>query len=131
MSHVSLLVIEDEEAIRFAMMEYFTAAGYRVDSACNTVEARSLLDGEPYAVVIVDVRLGGEDRGGLTLVDCVRARASATGIVLLTAYNSPDVEAEARRRGAHVCLQKPQPLAVVADIVSALMTRDRPGAPTP
>jgi CheY-like chemotaxis protein len=51
----------------------------------------------------------------------VRRIAPETKIILLTAYGSPEVELEARQRGAHVLLHKPQPLPAIAEVVSSLL----------
>jgi DNA-binding response OmpR family regulator len=40
---------------------------------------------------------------------------------MLTAYGSPENEAEARRRGAHAFLHKPLPLASIAAAMRALL----------
>ena len=119
-----ILIVDDEEPILFAMREYFAAHGFSVDCARETAEAESLLAHKDYAVAILDLRLSGT-RGaeGLDLVASVRAISPATRIILLTAYGSREIEAEARRLGADAFLHKPKPLAEVAQIASGLMGR--------
>jgi len=116
-----ILVVDDEEAIRFAVGEYFTTAGYLVDVASELADARALLDRTMYAVVIADLRLS-EPAGteGLEVVSYARERCPATRIIVFTAYGSPAMEREARRRGVDAFLQKPQPLPEIARIVSDL-----------
>lgn len=114
-----ILVVDDEEAIRFAVGEFFSTAGYLVDVACELADALALLDRTRYAVVIADLRLS-EPAGteGLDVVSYVRERSPSTRIIVFTAYGSPAVEREARRRGVDAFLQKPQPLPEIERIVS-------------
>ncbi len=117
-----MLVIDDEEPILFALREYFTLLGYRVDCAKEPGAAEALLGGGPYAVVIADLRLGGADGSqGLALIETVRRRCPEAVILLLTAYGNPSIEREARRRGADAFLNKPLPLPDIADVVAGLL----------
>lgn len=121
MSH-RLLVVDDEDPILFAMREYFTTRGYIVDCAREMEEAEAMLLNRPYSAVIADLRLtGSHGAEGLEIVSHVRECCPRTRIVLLTAYGSPDVESEARRRGVDAFLHKPMPLAAVAQIVLGLL----------
>jgi len=117
-----LLLIDDEEPILFALREYFNAYGYDVDCAREMEEAEALLANVPYAAVIADLRLtGSHGAEGLEIIGYVRERCPWTRIIILTAYGSPEVEAEARRRGVDSFLHKPKPLPEVAQIVYALV----------
>jgi DNA-binding response OmpR family regulator len=117
-----LLLIDDEEPILFALREYFTAYGYDVDCAREMEEAEALLANVPYAAVIADLRLtGSHGAEGLEIIGYVRERCPWTRIIILTAYGSREVEAEARRRGVDSFLHKPKPLPEVAQIVYALV----------
>lgn len=117
-----LLIVEDEPAILFALKLYFGREGFAVDSARTREEADELLALEHYAVVIADLRLGGSSNTeGLDIISDVRRTAPETKVILLTAYGSSEVELEARQRGVHVLLHKPQPLPTIAQVVSSLL----------
>jgi DNA-binding response OmpR family regulator len=116
-----ILIVDDEETILFALREYFTNFGYQVDCAREIEEAEALLAFVQYQVVMADLRLtGSHGAEGLEIIGYVRERCPWTRIILLTAYGSPEVEAEALRRGADAFLHKPKPLAEVARILVAL-----------
>ncbi len=127
-----ILVLDDEPAILAAMGTYLRRQGYLVDCASDRREAERLLSTETYACTVVDVRIGDVGRGedGLEIVTTVRGRHAGTGIVVLTAYGTPDVEAEARGRGAAGFLHKPKLLREVARVVDALV-QGRAAAPPP
>lgn len=110
-----LLIVDDEASIRFAMREYFTLHGFEVDCACEKGEAKTFLEKERYEAVIADLRLSGTGSAeGLDIVRCARKRYPLMRIIILTAHGSPEIEAEAARRGADAFLSKPKPLQEVA-----------------
>ena len=118
-----LLVVEDETAILQALELYFRTRGFEVDTATEREEAESLLSGQPYGVVIADLRLGdSEGTEGLEVVSAVRRSSPNTRTILLTAYGSSEVELEARRRGVDILLHKPQPLSAIASVIDSLLT---------
>jgi len=119
-----LLIVDDESAIRFALVEYFRGSGWTVDSAAEKEEAEALLACTPYAVVIADLRLTGiHGVEGLDIVQWSRHLRPETRVVLLTGNATPEIEAEARRRGADAFLQKPLPLPQLEAIVDGLVGR--------
>ncbi len=129
---VRLLVVDDEESILFAVREYFTARGFGVDCAQDVAAAKDLISRSQHAVVIADVRLGGIDKTqGLDLVRCLRRRWPLVRVILITAYGSRAIEAEARRLGVEALLDKPVRLGALAEIVETLV-RPAPGpGPSP
>src|SRR5918999_1329796 len=117
-----ILIVDDEEAVLFAMTEYFTHRGFAVDCARNGWQAEMLLAVNRYAAVITDVQLtGGHDRQGLDLIPYIRQQWPSVCIILLTANGSPEVEAEAHRRGVEAFLHKPMSLSHVERTVRGLL----------
>lgn len=120
MSKTQLLVIDDEEPIRYAIRQYFVARGYAVDCAQELEEAEALINARHYDIVITDLRLTGiHGAEGLDLVDYVRERGDAK-VILLTAYGTSEIERAALARGATAFLHKPTPLSAIADLVATL-----------
>ncbi len=117
-----LLIVDDEEAIVFAMQRYFRSRGFDVDCARELEEAEALLSHSAYAVVIADLRLTGvHGAEGLEILSFIREHCPWTKAILLTAYGSIDLEREARERGVSLMLRKPQPLPDLAHAVLALV----------
>lgn len=110
----SILLVDDEASILFALQDYLTAAGWRVATADSAARAEALLATEPFAAAVVDLRLSPSDEDeseGLALVRRIRKSSPTTRVLLLTAYGSSRVQEEAARLGVAGFLQKPQPLA--------------------
>lgn len=118
-----MLIVDDEESILFAISDFFTHRGFEVDSARELAEAEELLGKNHYTVVIADLRLTGiNGTEGLELISYVREKSPGTKILLLTAYGSQEIQAEAARRGVDAFLQKPKPLSEVANVVSSMLS---------
>lgn len=117
-----ILVVEDIEAIRLAIVQYFVARGCHADGANTIDEAQLLLLKGSYDVVISDLRLDGIDAeaDGLVIARTVRLTAPKTRIVILTAYGSPTAEEQARQIGIDRFLLKPQPLLELWRLVQEL-----------
>jgi len=117
-----LLLTDDEPTILFAMREYFSALGFRVDTSSALDDALSRISGNDYAVVISDLRMSGsEGREGFTIAAAARARSEDTRIIMLTACSEQDGLAS----GADLVLRKPQPLRDVARSVLNLLKLPR------
>jgi CheY-like chemotaxis protein len=127
-----VLVLDDEPAIVAAMGTYLRRQGYVVDCAKDRREVERLLSKHVYACVVADLRIGeiGRVEEGLEVVSAVREQHGGTRIVVLTAYGTPDVETEARRRGVDAFLHKPKLLRDVASVVDRLVHGRPPSRPS-
>ena len=122
MKAARILIVDDEESICLAVKDYLEHGGHRVDCARSLEDAEPLLVPGRYAVVIADLRLSAsEPSGGLRLLRRVRESSPQTRTVLLTAYGSPEAEAEARRLGVDALLAKAEGLQEVASVVRGLL----------
>jgi len=120
-----LLVVDDEESIRFSMKEYFSHHGFDVETASDLAQAEMMVKEHQYEVVIQDLRLGAKDANGLDMIKLVHERFPDTRIIVLTAYGSTEVESEAKASGADAFLRKPQPLSQIAQVVRGLIESPR------
>src|SRR5262249_12674751 len=117
-----VLIIDDEESIRFSMSEYFSMHGYEVDTAREWEDAEKLLQSTQFKAVIQDLRLcRSGNTEGLDMISIIAAYNPHTRTSVLTDYGSPEMEEEARRYGADAFLRKPKPLSEVAQVVQGLI----------
>jgi DNA-binding response OmpR family regulator len=89
----TVLVVDDEPAIRYLCRVNLELDGHRVLEAAGSTEAREHLAAEPVDVVFLDLQLGGER--GEVLLDELRGRipvAVVTGSVDTTG-GRPDADA--------------------------------------
>jgi two-component system response regulator (stage 0 sporulation protein F) len=122
-----VLIADDEEALLSVLREYLGCCGYDVATATRPSEAKDLLSAAEYAVVITDLRFWGVDgTQGLAIARAARERMPSGRVFLLTAYNTPEVEKEAREIGVEALLEKPMPLWRLAQLITGATPPDAP-----
>ncbi|MGH9944402.1 MAG: response regulator [Pyrinomonadaceae bacterium] len=126
-----VMIVGGEEAALMSLSEYFTARGWAVDCAREREEAEALLSHVEYAAVIADLWIRKNfSAEGLQIVSHVRSQCPGTRVILTTADSSPELKAEALRRGADAFLLTPQTLSQVGDLVFTLLEgRDETSQP--
>jgi DNA-binding NtrC family response regulator len=100
-----LLVVDDEKNMRLSLRTILGEEGYAVKTAESGEEALRLLEREPFFMMITDFRLGGMD-GGKLLQHC-RERWPQLPMLMVTAFATPKLAAEAIKAGAFDYLPKP------------------------
>ncbi len=100
-----LLIADDDAGMRAALDARFQRDGWQVDLAVNGDEALKKFREARYSLVISDVRMPGRD--GFELMREIQNAATATAVILLTAYGCVPDAVEAMRRGACDYLVKP------------------------
>ncbi|WP_426752649.1 response regulator [Myxococcus sp. Y35] len=119
----NILIVDDESSLCWVLGQFFSGAGYRVDSAGALDEALDLMTTGRYDLVISDLRLSGTlSEEGLMLADFVRRYAPQTRMVLLTAFATQELTDRAQALGVDLVLPKPQPLPALAEHVSRLLS---------
>lgn len=118
--HKSVLIVDDEQLLARTLSTVLREAGYRTVVAGSAEEAEQHAFGEaPMDLIVVDVRLPRES--GLAMVKRLRDRALPSKVILMTAYETPDVKSEARRLKVDRYLKKPFDLTALVDEVRSLI----------
>ena len=117
-----VLVIDDEPDLRTLYELTLLREGYRVETAATVAEARILLDRNPFAAVITDMRL--PDGTGLDLLKEIQAQRRPERCMVITAYGSAENAVEALKNGAFDYLTKPVDLKQFRTVVASAI-RDR------
>jgi len=115
---VGVLVIDDESLIRWSLAQTLFDHGYSVMEAGDGKQALAVLRNppEPVEVIMLDYRL--PDTNGLQLLTAIRGISPDSRVVMMTAYGTAEVVAEAMRLGAVCVVTKPIEMEDVAVIVS-------------
>jgi DNA-binding NtrC family response regulator len=117
-----IIIVEDQKATAWALAESLREDGYEALTAGSSEEALEL-GAENCDALITDLRLPGMN--GIQLMSKVRQRKPLPWI-LITAYGSPEVIAEAKKGGAIGCFSKPFNIKDVKECLSkALRGRAR------
>jgi CheY-like chemotaxis protein len=92
----TILIADDEAAVRESLVEVLRDEGYQVEGAPDGATAITALDTQEFDVVISDLRMPGAD--GLTVLRHARDVAPQTLVLLMTAHAT--VETTSRRCSA-------------------------------
>ncbi len=125
MSHATderILVVDDEEQIRTLLARILTAHGHDCAAASNAAEARRLLSGGSFALVLSDVNMPGES--GLDFAQEVLADYPDTAVVMVTGADDRLYAETALANGAYGYMLKPfKPNELVINVANALRRR--------
>jgi two-component system nitrogen regulation response regulator GlnG len=126
----SILIIDDEEPIAWALRRAFEREKYSVAVAGTAEKGLAEARNEPPDVVFLDVRLPGMD--GLAALAELRRIAPEAGVIIITAHGNLNTAVKAVEGGAFDYLAKPFDLAQAIDAVRRALTRHdgEPGTPT-
>ncbi len=112
---IRVLVVEDEAEMRGALREVMEMNNMAVDTASDGMAATSRVFNTAYDVVVSDIRLPG--MSGIAMARSLGLRARWPRIILITAYPSPEIVAEAEAAGAFEVVAKPLNLVHLAQRV--------------
>lgn len=101
----SILIIDDDDGIRFAFARYLSKAGYEVQTVPTLNEARQILLAQYFDAVLLDMNL--PDGSGLPFVEELRKSNASIAIVVITAFGEISYAVEAMQIGADNFLPKP------------------------
>ena len=101
----TVLVVEDDDAMRDVLQEELTDAGYRVIVAPGARAAIERVRAEPFDIVITDLRMPDVD--GFDLIRDIRATRNAPPIIMITAFGSIETAIKAVKLGAYDYITKP------------------------
>ncbi|HUK33962.1 MAG TPA: sigma-54 dependent transcriptional regulator [Vicinamibacterales bacterium] len=111
----TILVVDDEPLIRFALNDRLTADGYRVVEAETAAEALAR-SREGVDLVLLDYKL--PDGDGLSVLKQIKERDPNTLVILLTAHQSVELAVEAMKQGAYHYANKPFNLDEISILVA-------------
>ena len=122
MQNLTVLIIDDEPALRQILGNAVGRAGYQVLLAENGTQALEILARENIDVAVCDIRM--PDMTGIDVVSRARAGGIDTPFLVMTAFASVNTAIEAMRVGAYDYMVKPirnedllNRLAQIADMI--------------
>ncbi|AWW38262.1 response regulator transcription factor [Streptomyces cadmiisoli] len=122
----TLLLAEDDRAIRHALERALTLEGYRVTAVADGVEALAHAHRTPPDILVLDVMMPGID--GLQVCRVLRAEGDRTPILMLTALVETADRIAGLDAGADDYVVKPFDVEEVFARLRALLRRSANGA---
>ncbi len=116
------LLIVDDEAVALRNLERVMGkAGYRVTAVQSGEEALTLIEAQPFDVLLTDLRMEKVD--GMRLLKACRTRQPDCEVIMITGYASAESAVEAMKQGAFYYITKPFRLDEVRKMVAEAMEK--------
>lgn len=121
----SILVVEDEAAIREGLIDVLVYHKYRVDSAASGPEGLEKALTGKFDLILLDIMLPGMD--GYEICDRIRAEDRKQAIIMLTAKTSDDEIIQGLKLGADDYVAKPFSIQQLVLRIEAVLRRSEAG----
>ncbi len=122
---ISILIVEDEEAIRSGLIDVFVFHGYQVDSASTGPEGLDKALTGKFDLILLDIMLPGMD--GYEICDEIRSKDRDQPIIMLTAKTSDEEIIQGLKLGADDYVAKPFSIQQLVLRVEAVLRRSQVG----
>jgi len=122
MAHATVLIVDDEELVRWSLRERLLKDGYTVLESGSVAGATEKLT-PAVDLVLLDQRL--PDGDGLTLLRQIKELSPDTLVILMTAFSTVENAVAAMKHGAYHYLNKPFNLNDVSAIVEKALETSR------
>jgi YesN/AraC family two-component response regulator len=127
MSKIEILLVDDDEVVRYSLCKILEADGFVVTTAANVSEALKHINSTVFDVLLTDLHMPGAG-DGLTVVSAMRHSNPKAVTMVLSAF--PEMEAAARAILQQTDQILVKPMEVMA-LVKAIKQRVKTGAPLP
>lgn len=116
----SVLIVDDEKLLVRTLSNALKEVGYKITVAGSAEQAEKHVFGEtPFDLILLDNRLPKES--GIEVIRRVRDRSVKSKVILMTAYETPEVKAEAKRLKVDRYLKKPFDLTALLGEIEELI----------
>jgi two-component system phosphate regulon response regulator OmpR len=122
----SLLIVDDDPAIREELTSYLCMYGLRCTSVANGTEAERVLSEQEFNLVLLDLWLGNEN--GFDILSQLR-KTSSIPCIMVTAQDEMTDKIVGLELGADDYLTKPVNMRELLARIRALMRRTKPHDP--
>ena len=116
-----ILVIDDDQGIRYALSEALRKSGYLVDLANSAEEALQKIRTVPYELLLLDVRLPG--MSGIDALPLFKQIDPGVDIIVITGHGTKDVGLQAIQMGAYDYFTKPFSLKEIEIVIKRAMAK--------
>ncbi len=123
MSTANVLIVDDEELVRWSLRERLRRDGHAISEAGTAASAVEQVAAGSVDLVLLDFRL--PDGDGLAVLRRVKELAPETLVILMTAFSTVENAVEAMRLGAYHYVNKPFNLDEVSLLVEKALETSR------
>lgn len=125
----TILVVDDELSMREFLKILLEKDGHRVSSAPDGKTALELAAQHPFDLVVSDIRMPG--MSGLELLAQLKQLKADIGVIMITAFASPDDAVAAMKNGAFDYITKPFNVDEIKSVIRAALKKKQKNEPPP
>ena len=118
-----ILVVDDEESIRFTFESFLADEGYQVSTAKDFNEALERLAEKEYHVIFADILLGGKT--GISLLEAIGKKNLTCPVIMITGAPDLKTASDAIRLGAFDYIPKPVRQETLIHLATKAVTHKR------
>jgi len=104
----TILVIDDEKAIRKALIEILTFEGFKVEEAADGVEGLKKIQENNYDCILCDIKMPKMD--GIEVLEKAKEEKPDVPFIVISGHGNIDTAVEAVKKGAFDYISKPPDL---------------------
>ncbi len=104
----SILVIDDEKAIRKALSEILTFEGFTIDEAADGEEGVKKIKENTYDCILCDIKMPKKD--GMEVLQIAREERPDTPFIVISGHGNIETAVDAVKKGAYDYISKPPDL---------------------
>jgi DNA-binding NtrC family response regulator len=119
----TILLVDDEEAVRFPICRFLKAGGFDVQEADGVAAALEAFRRAPPDAALLDFSLGDGD--GLELLRSLKAADPGLPVIVLTAHGTIDLAVRAMKDGAEQFFTKPVELPALRVVLERALENRR------
>ena len=115
-----ILIVDDDEVVRWSYLRSLESISRNVEAASDGEEALQTMEQNPFDVVLLDLRMPGQD--GLSVLRTIKQKWPESEVVIITGYPTVASAKEAVRLGAFDYVAKPVGPQDVINVTDGAMT---------
>jgi two-component system nitrogen regulation response regulator GlnG len=119
----TILVIDDDESVRYSFQRVFSGNGIRVITAQTAAEGLSAAQKHDPDIIVLDIQL--PDRSGLAVFQELNSASPKRPVIFITAHGTTQTAIETMKGGAFDYLVKPVDLERLSQVIQRALEAAR------
>jgi len=115
----TILIVDDDDSIRYLFKEFLQMKGYEVKEADNGFEALLVLGEGHFDLMILDVKMPGKH--GIEVLEKIREKYKALPVIVCTAYKQMEDDVKIVGGDKTYFLPKPIELEELENIINDIL----------
>ena len=116
-----ILIVDDDEVVRWSYLRSLQNVSCDVAAASDGEEALLTMEQKPFDVVLLDMRMPGQD--GLSVLRTIKQKWPESEVVIITGFPTVGSAKEALQLGAYDYIAKPVGPQDVINVTDGAITR--------